>query len=176
MACKDPEQRRAYNRAYYKRTWKGEVQSKCLENHKRLYRFRKRKGLCITGCGRKALVGFIYCSQHREKDRAKQIAQYHANPKPAIRRARQRRLALRNEVIKAYGGKCTCCGIAVPEFLAIDHKYNDGAKHRAQIGEGNVLYGWLKRHNFPKKRFQLHCHNCNAAKSIYGKCPHKRTK
>jgi hypothetical protein len=79
------------------------------------------------------------------------------------------------EVFEAYGNKCQCCGESRPEFLVIDHKYNDGAKHRRQLKARN-FYHWLRQNNYPKDRFQILCWNCNMAKSIYGKCPHKRKK
>lgn len=82
-----------------------------------------------------------------------------------------RRLKIRIEAIQAYGGKCACCGEARFEFLAIDHKYNDGAEHRRQI-RGD-LYAWLKVRGWPRDRFQLLCHNCNMSKAFYGYCPHK---
>jgi hypothetical protein len=80
--------------------------------------------------------------------------------------------SLRLEVLNAYGNRCACCGESTPEFLCIDHIHNDGAHHRKQIG--SHLYQWLKKHNFPKDRFQLLCQNCNFAKGIFGGCPHKR--
>src|ERR1051325_76308 len=81
------------------------------------------------------------------------------------------RLSLRKEIINAYGGMCACCGESEPQFLAIDHIYNDGAKHRRKV---NDLYRWLKRQGYPKDHFQLLCHNCNLAKAFYGQCPHSK--
>src|SRR3990167_4810883 len=75
----------------------------------------------------------------------------------------------RAEVLAAYGGRCVCCGETEPAFLAIDHVKNDGARHRARIG---AIVFWLRKHDFPKDRFQLLCHNCNRAKHTLGRCPH----
>lgn len=80
---------------------------------------------------------------------------------------------LRAQILENYGGKCACCGETQPEFLAIDHIFNDGAKCRKEHGSGRRFYVWLKRNGFPKDRFQLLCHNCNMAKSLYGICPHQ---
>ncbi len=94
--------------------------------------------------------------------------------------ARRYRAKVRGEVIAAYGGRCTCCGEDTPEFLTIDHIYNDGAAHRKTIGNGKTsqgsseMYPWLKRNGFPKDRFQLLCMNCNCAKAWFGTCPHQR--
>ncbi len=83
----------------------------------------------------------------------------------------------RAELLEAYGNRCVCCGETTPEFLTIDHIYNDGAAHRREIGKRSCrLYSWLKANGFPKDRFQLLCWNCNSAKGFYGECPHVRAK
>lgn len=91
---------------------------------------------------------------------------------------------LRSEVMDAYGGKrCACCGETEPKFLTIDHVFNDGAKHRRQIGYGDGngkgassrTLAWIKKHNFPGG-FQVLCMNCNLGKQRNGgTCPHKST-
>lgn len=40
---------------------------------------------------------------------------------------------LKEEFIEAYGGKCSCCGESIPEFLTVDHINNDGEVHRKTI-------------------------------------------
>ena len=87
-----------------------------------------------------------------------------------LARYADRRRALRASALEAYGGKCACCSEDRHEFLAIDHVYGDGAKHRKTIGKN--IYRWLKRNNYPIERFRVLCHNCNVAMGIYGKCPH----
>jgi len=78
---------------------------------------------------------------------------------------------LRFMVISHYGGKCKCCGEEQIEFLAIDHINEGGRKHRKSIS-GNI-YLWIKDNNYPDD-LQVLCHNCNSAKSYYGRCPHMR--
>ena len=73
-----------------------------------------------------------------------------------------------------YGGKCACCGETQLEFLTIDHKNNDGNKHRKEIKNANI-YAWAIRNNYPPV-LQILCHNCHGAKSFYGECPHNRKK
>lgn len=85
-------------------------------------------------------------------------------------REQKRHRQRRQEVLAAYGGKCTCCGESTPEFLVIDHINNDGAAHRKEIGARNI-YIWLRREGYPEG-FQVLCHNCNIAKEFYGACPH----
>ena len=83
---------------------------------------------------------------------------------------------IKREVMNAYGGRCVCCGESELVFLTIDHIHNDGAIHRREIGATGGFYFWLKRHGFPRDRFQVCCFNCNRAKYILGsldRCPHR---
>lgn len=82
------------------------------------------------------------------------------------------RAGARADVLRAYGGRCVCCGEDRDHFLSIDHVMRDGHLHRASIGNNNI-YLWLRRNGFPKDRFRLLCHNCNFAKGRYGVCPHE---
>ena len=86
--------------------------------------------------------------------------------------------ALRAEVIKAYGGKCSCCGETELKFLTIDHVNNDGYAEREPSGaraSGTHVYRKLKREGFPKDgRYQILCWNCNCGRNIKGGiCPHQ---
>jgi len=77
---------------------------------------------------------------------------------------------------------CNCCGEnTAVEFLAIDHiagrKKMDSEPELIKLGytsllQNQALIKWIIEKNFPKG-FQILCHNCNAAKGYYGKCPHK---
>lgn len=86
-------------------------------------------------------------------------------------------IALRDEVLAAYGGpKCACCGITEPKFLSLDHINNDGYQMRKIHGLGSNLYRWVKKNGFPPI-FQVLCMNCNHGKSRNGGiCPHQRDK
>jgi len=85
------------------------------------------------------------------------------------------RRRLKQSVIDAYGGKCTCCGETKFEFLSIDHINGGGKAHRAQLkGAGNSIYKWLKDNNYPKEEFRLLCYNCNLSLGYYRYCPHQR--
>ncbi len=122
----------------------------------------------------------------KECVRSSVLKNYHANPLPKRKRmlewalnnndkvrqiSKKVRLRLKILVVEKYGGKCACCGEKELVFLAIDHIKNDGAAHRREIGNGQI-HRWLKRNNFPAG-FQVLCFNCNAAKHILGRCPHK---
>jgi hypothetical protein len=71
---------------------------------------------------------------------------------------------------------CACCGEKELKFMALDHKNNNGAEHRREIGginRGGNMFFWAAKNNFPPI-FQVLCHNCNMAKGLYGECPHKQ--
>ena len=67
----------------------------------------------------------------------------------------------RAKMIKAYGGKCVCCGETIPEFLTIDHINNDGNEERKTLPRskrnGAGFYKWLREQNYPKDKYQLMC-------------------
>jgi hypothetical protein len=98
-----------------------------------------------------------------------------ANPEKRKKNALAHYYRLQYETLMAYGGyKCACCGETEPMFLTIDHKNNDGAKHRKKIGSlgGARFYKWLRDHNYPSG-FQVLCMNCNQGRHRNGGvCPH----
>lgn len=83
--------------------------------------------------------------------------------------AKQRR---KEQVLKAYGGVCCCCGEHRPEFMSLDHVNNDGAEHRRQVGQSNV-YAWAVKNGFPDS-LRLMCFNCNMGRAFFGVCPHEK--
>lgn len=104
---------------------------------------------------------------------------YDRNPARTCAKQKAWRTALREQTLVAYGCRCACCGETTPEFLAIDHIFNDGTEHRQRSGRrltGSILYLWLRNNGYPKDRFQLLCHNCNQTKEYYGVCPHQEGK
>lgn len=129
-------------------------------------------------CGRCQVCRREYAAEYYKKNRKKVIAKVEAyrkkHPEKHLARRRERTRKLRMEVVKAYGGKCECCGDKNIEFLAIDHEFGNGRKHRLAVaGLGSAFYSWLKRHKFPKNEgLRLMCHNCNQSLGLYGYCPH----
>jgi len=149
---------------------------------------RKKRGAaawcksCITAKSkaikkRNQDAGFCRCG-NPPKESFKQCVE-------CIQAERVKRIHERNLILDAYGRKCQCpgCDIDIPEFLTIDHIFDDGAQHRRELSTtgndrscvGATFYRWLIRNNFPKDRFQLLCMNCNFAKAKGG-CPHTRNK
>jgi hypothetical protein len=91
---------------------------------------------------------------------------------------RQYRRGLRQEMIAAYGGVCSCCGEAEFGFLSLEHLNGDGKAHRMQFGErGNSdgIVRDLKRRGWPQDGYTVLCFNCNMGKAINGgTCPHEQ--
>jgi len=120
---------------------------------------RKKRGICVR-CGLgKRMQPFRLCASCR-------------------RASSESNRLLHEQVIQAYGSKCQCCGEQEVLFLSVDHIYNDGNKHRRLLKSGRIpgqsFYPWLKRHGYPKDRFQALCYNCNWGKHRNGGvCPHK---
>jgi len=116
-----------------------------------------------------------YREKHREKYNEKsrnyQRRKWKERPEMARKYQNEYRQKVRENLVMAYGGKCVCCGETEMKFLALDHINNDGSKQRKKIGTGIQMYLYIKR-NMPND-IQVLCHNCNLAKSYYGKCPHE---
>lgn len=117
---------------------------------------------------------------HKSKEgrsliKSKRAGAWNKSPENKERRAftnKAYRQRIRMEVIKAYGGKCECCGEPRREFLAIDHIEGGGNKHRKQLRRGgHGFHHWLRNNNYPSG-FRILCHNCNSALGYYSRCPH----
>ena len=80
---------------------------------------------------------------------------------------------LKQEMVDAYGGGCSCCGIIELEFLTVEHIFGDGKEHRALVnGHGASIYRDLKRKRWPKGRHTVMCRNCNCARKYNRPCLH----
>lgn len=141
-------------------------------NKLKVWRAGMREGHRCTQCGNALPEGWLFESCNICRDKAKNWVINNRDIKNAAER--KWNIALRQEVLKAYGNKCVCCGEAEEGFLTIDHIENDGAEHRKNIGEGSGrLYRWLKANQFPVG-FQILCANCHLSKSRSGVCLHQR--
>lgn len=89
-------------------------------------------------------------------------------------KTREAYVRLRTAALQMYGNACACCRETMYEFLSFDHIDGTGADHRRQLGKNDrqrVFLKWLlaeKRDNI-----RVLCHNCNAARGFYGRCPHE---
>lgn len=82
----------------------------------------------------------------------------------------------RLNVITVYSNgvpQCSCCGELEYDFLVIDHvnKRKNLGHDRSYVSDR--LYRWLESNSFPEG-FQVLCHKCNLAKTIYDGCPHRK--
>lgn len=84
---------------------------------------------------------------------------------------RKYRIKLKLDMIEALGNVCECCGEANPYFLSLDHRLNDGHKHREKLAAHQCI-AEARKEGFPREKYQLLCLNCNFAKGHYGVCPH----
>jgi hypothetical protein len=62
---------------------------------------------------------------------------------------------------------CNHCGEGQLEFMALDHIYGAGAKHKREVGTGGIYWAWFVKNNFPDG-YQVLCHSCNWLKYIDG--------
>ena len=106
-----------------------------------------------------------YARQYRSK-----------HPEEVKTTIREYQRKLRMVVLRTYSAEipfCNCCGEQEIKFLAVDHINGGGHKHNQELKRrGQKFYQWLRINNYPAG-FQILCHNCNLAKGLYGKCPHR---
>lgn len=124
---------------------------RCVDRDERRRIQNHDLGMCL--CGNKRAIGKRCCQK-------------------CLNRAKSNGNKRKRIVVNNYGGKCACCGITELSFLCIDHKNNDGNKHRREIGNGDAIYRWAIKNNFPDT-LQILCANCHQAKHILGECPHQ---
>jgi len=164
MAYKSKEDAARYNREWYFSHKKSEGARKKRERKNAI-----AAGLCGRCRHRPKLPDILLCSWCVEQMRALD---------------RKRSVRDKEIVVKAYGGKCSCCGESKIEFMSIDHPNGDGHEHRRRgkdnarnnqekTGAGIHIYRWLKRNNFPSG-YRLLCFNCNCSRGFFGYCPHER--
>ncbi len=110
---------------------------------RRYYMKHRKAGLCVS-CTEPAVQG-VLCLFHAKKQNKRQ--------KKINRDVRQ-------QVLDHYGAACAWpdCGITDPDMLSLDHKENDGAKERREIGRGNTFYRFVIKSGYPDK-YQILCMN-----------------
>lgn len=164
-----------------------------MDRFKRFQQKRKELGLCRR-CGTKNDTDGIHCTSCRlkikdqKKQREIKLKSDGLCPRcsqPARSNGimcqdccdgrRDFNIKLKQKVIDAYGGVCTCCNDDFIGRLTIDHKNNDGAEHRRSLGSkgGSSFYHYLVVNGFPEG-FQVLCASCNLSKFTMGYCPHHK--
>jgi hypothetical protein len=138
-------------------------------------------GYCRKCHGAKTARYYRGSETAREKRRARDARGRRASRADPVRAERYRQVKhrcdekLKTEMIRAYGGRCTCCGEARMVFLTIEHTKRDGAAHRSALGNGGGASVWrdLRKRGWPKEGFTILCWNCNMATRFGAECPHK---
>ena len=113
-----------------------------------------------------------YRETHKEQFRKWQKSYWNKNKTKCKFSGDLSRLRLKQQLVRAYGGRCLCCGENRLQFLTLEHVNHNGSVHRKLFPGGRVYYD-LKRRGFPQEGYTILCWNCNCA-TKYGKvCPHK---
>jgi hypothetical protein len=81
---------------------------------------------------------------------------------------------LRQQVVEAYGGKCSCCDVSDVRLLTIDHVKGDGAIERRAMNTRNSRSLLRRlRDGGRSDDYAILCRNCNSGRAINGGvCPH----
>lgn len=111
-----------------------------------------------------------YYQKHKAERNQKCKEWMNKNRKRMNDTIKKRRLVIKHLVIEHYGGKCACCGESIFEFLTIDHI---SGRTKGDRTRGEALYRKLLKLKYPEG-YQVLCWNCNAAKGLFGKCPHEK--
>lgn len=114
-----------------------------------------------------------YRDEHKETLNAKERKRNMNNPEPNRQRNKAWKRKIREEMIAAYGGKCSCCGETRYEFLTLEHKNGGGYQDR-RTSSGISILRRLRDQGWPKDGYTILCWNCNASKGVYGYCPHEK--
>lgn len=132
------------------------------------YQKRLELGLCPQ-CGKERDDSRITCSACRNRHNKQQRS---LRTKSESVRDREKNIYYRNQAktIKAYGGRCTCCGESYLPYLELDHINGGGMEHRKILGlTGHSYYYWFERNNYPPI-VQVLCSNCHSAKTRGYQC------
>lgn len=136
--------------------------------HMARYHDLKAAGICPQ-CGRNPIAPpLVWCQECRLKFN-RRVRE--ALPEKQKRWDKADRIALHAKAIRAYGGRCACCGETHMSYLTLDHINNDGKQHRAELGVyGMRFYAALKRLGYPSCGVQVLCANCHMAKTRSVEC------
>jgi hypothetical protein len=152
---------------------KSSLKKTCSENcrkiHRKTYLPEANKRSYLKHKSERLAKQKIYAQNHKEQRKIQHKEWVEKNRTKMDRTIAQRRLKIKHLVIEHYGGRCACCGESIFEFLTIDHIA--GRKKGDRI-RGERLYRKLFKLKYPKG-YQVLCWNCNAAKGLFGECPHE---
>jgi len=84
------------------------------------------------------------------------------NPEPFREQSRRAKAKLREKIFDTYGHTCARCGFDDKRALTLDHKLNNGAQERKDLGERGVYYRAIEEHR--PDEYQILCMNCQFIK------------
>lgn len=117
-----------------------------------------------------------YFKAHREENRLRCIKWYELHRKEELIKRREKRDLIRKKFISMYGGKCSCCGETIEQFLSLDHINSNGKEHRMKVRGGAQMYRLVIKEGYRPDKYRILCYNCNLSRGFYGFCPHERNK
>lgn len=174
----DTEERRAYKRAWYLKNREltlARVKARQEANHDAYLDYQRKHREENADEYRAKSRKWKADNQERHRASSREYSRLHAD-EISLKRKEKRR-ALKQTVLDAYGNQCACCDEAAYEFLTIDHVNGDGAVDRKALGIGeggrsHILYAHIIAAGFPED-YRILCFNCNSARGFYGYCPHR---
>jgi hypothetical protein len=130
----------------------------------------RAKGQCVKCYRADYRKAYRANPENAAKERSASAEYYKANKAEFNAKITASRRRLKSRIFAAMGGKCVCCGETEPMFLTLDHVQNDGYLVRKVAR--HLIYRRAELEGLPKDRYQVLCWNCNAAKGLFGSCPH----
>jgi hypothetical protein len=89
------------------------------------------------------------------------------NPEKYRGHSRAAKKRLKDKVFSVYGMVCIACGFSDVRALTLDHKKNNGAEERKEIGERGVYLRSLQKEFHSE--YQTLCMNCQFIKRVESK-------
>ena len=84
------------------------------------------------------------------------------NPEPFREQSRKAKAKLKEKIFGAYGHTCARCEFDDKRALTLDHKLNNGAQERRELGERGVYYRAIEKYR--PDEYQILCMNCQFIK------------
>lgn len=143
----------------------------CANKQRRKVAAEKRAGTFVSRVRKPRLTEED--RKHRQEEIREYMKHYREDNYDKIAAAKRAgRDRAKEEGIRHYGGKCSCCGESEIKFLTIEHlngRENEKGKRRT----GKEAWLRARREGYPDN-YTVLCFNCNCAKGVYGKCPHQK--
>ena len=144
--------------------------NKCNNDFRRKIRAEKLAGIYVPK------VRLPRLTEQERMERKKELSLYHKNYKKVnakVLNQKKKEYATQCKLdgILHYGGKCSCCGESIGEFLTLEHLNGRDKTKKRRTGKS----AWIiaKREGWPDI-YTVLCFNCNCAEGAFGICPHQK--